>query len=244
MSESIFKKIDRFSTKISDIIYKDKWDPNCLNTALFSDDDPNKPAVAAKTESSMSNFEQQIQAYRAAESAKKPEVKPEVLQAMGDKKMADAPIERVEPEKHSNSIFNEPVAGPTAEVKGPSIEDTVSVPSQEDKSKEEVRTDKPKEEARTSALFPNGYSVDILPKKKEETEDAKVKKSDNVEETVVCFYTHITHTKTYPARGSCVMYRNCDMQYAWKDDLGVPEPDYEFCPKCGKRIIYTKTTME
>ena len=61
----------------------------------------------------------------------------------------------------------------------------------------------------------------------------------------VCYYVHITHTKTYPALGSRVMTRSCDLAYVWKDTMKESEkPDYEYCPGCGKKISHTNVEME
>jgi len=65
------------------------------------------------------------------------------------------------------------------------------------------------------------------------------------EETDKCYYVLITHTKTQPAEGKCVLMRNCDFQYAWTDSMAESEkPSYDTCPVCGKPIEYIETEMD
>ena len=65
------------------------------------------------------------------------------------------------------------------------------------------------------------------------------------EEPEKCYYVLITHTKTQPAEGKCVLMRNCDYQYAWTDSMDESEkPSYDTCPVCGKPIEYIETEMD
>jgi hypothetical protein len=65
------------------------------------------------------------------------------------------------------------------------------------------------------------------------------------EEVEKCYYVLITHTKTQPAEGKCVLMRNCDYQYAWTDSMDESEkPSYATCPVCGKPIEYIETEMD
>ena len=65
------------------------------------------------------------------------------------------------------------------------------------------------------------------------------------EEPEKCYYVLITHTKTQPAEGKCVLMRNCDYQYAWTDSMDESEkPTYDTCPVCGKAIEYIETEMD
>lgn len=60
-----------------------------------------------------------------------------------------------------------------------------------------------------------------------------------------CYYILIKHTKTYPEKGSLVMMRSCDHEYAWTNKQDESEkPTYDICPGCGKPISYTSTEID
>ncbi len=65
------------------------------------------------------------------------------------------------------------------------------------------------------------------------------------EEEEKCYYVLITHTKIYPQKGSRIMMRNCDSQYAWTDSVDESKkPTFPTCPICGKTIEYIETEMD
>ena len=65
------------------------------------------------------------------------------------------------------------------------------------------------------------------------------------EEEEKCYYVLITHRKIYPEKGSRIMMRNCDSQYAWTDSVDESKkPTFPTCPVCGKTIEYIETEMD
>ncbi len=94
----------------------------------------------------------------------------------------------------------------------------------------------------TSALFPAKESTAEPTKAVDTIQPEEPVKEQSVEP---CYYILLKHTKTYPAKGSLVMMRSCDHEYAWTDEQSEAEkPSYKICPGCGKPIEHFTTEME
>lgn len=94
----------------------------------------------------------------------------------------------------------------------------------------------------TSALFPAKESTAEPTKAVDTVQPEEPVKEQSVEP---CYYILLKHTKTYPAKGSLVMMRSCDHEYAWTNEQSEAEkPSYKICPGCGKPIEHFTTEME
>ena len=59
--DTLFDRMKKGISKISDELNRDKWDPGCVNLALFDDDDPNKPVPPKKPEEDTGRMDFQSQ---------------------------------------------------------------------------------------------------------------------------------------------------------------------------------------
>ena len=216
MGVDFWKTAKQLVNKVSDELNKGKWDPNCLNTALFSDDDPNKPTLAlegagnAPVKHDMTNFQAQID-ERNERMRNNPPVKTEVPGANG-----------------SISLSELPKVSDSAQL----ISDIEKIPPEVPKKIPDVPVvpEVPKPETITigrkgSALFPE--------------------KEIPLTDVSLCYYVKIIHDKTYPAIGSVNIMRSCDHQYVWQDTQPAGEiPSYDICKGCGKKIGHTEVHMD
>ncbi len=222
MGVDFWKTAKQLANKVSDELNKGKWDPNCLNTALFSDDDPNKPALAMEGTGSvpvkrdMANFQAQIN-ERNERIKNNPPAKTEAPGASGPIPLSELPKVSDPAQSISNIGKNAP---PTVPEKTPDVPIVPEVTNPEPEKPETITIGR-----KGSALFPE--------------------KEIPLTNVSLCYYVKIIHDKTYPAIGSVNIMRSCDHQYVWQDTQPAGEiPSYDICKGCGKKIGHTEVHMD
>lgn len=222
MSVDFWKTAKQLANKVSDELNKGKWDPNCLNTALFSDDDPNKPTMALQTaggapvKHDMTNFQAQIN-ERNERMKNNPPAKTDVPGASGLIPLSELP-KVSDPAQSISNIGDKSCPAASIEEKIPPAGS--EAPKPEPEKPETITIGR-----KGSALFPE--------------------KEIPLTDVSLCYYVKIVHDKTYPAIGSVNIMRSCDHQYVWQDTQPAGEiPSYDICKGCGKKIGHTEVHMD
>ena len=319
---SIFSAAKSMISKITDDLNKDKWDKNCINTALFTDPEPGKmvppnrnssgdgdganaaaaaapaevekaapepapaaPIVAPAPQIDYGKSEPQVKQNTAAPEEPKKEpvrfVNPRFSRAMpyvtskvkkpedGLRSLSDLPV--VDPSQSISNIAEvrnpgeetEPAqteaAAPAAETVMPVTAEAAAPVTAEPAAAavEAVAPAAPEpaapaavETAAASVVVPeyNPAPVAAAEAPVSEVDSAPVAAAEApaaAEEEEKCYYVLITHRKIYPEKGSRIMMRNCDSQYAWTDSVDESKkPTFPTCPVCGKTIEYIETEMD
>ena len=167
----------------------------------------------------------EVPAEVALEEPKDPNVEPVGLQGLYgtvpetvEERTAEQQLhtEEIESTQKQEEVVVEPKASVEMPVETP-IETPIEKPIEKPEETEEVKA----EAVKTEAVSP--------------VEDKKNP----------CYYILIKHTKTYPEKGSLVMMRGCDHEYAWTNKQDESEmPTYDICPGCGKPISHTSIEMD
>lgn len=298
---SIFSAAKSMISKITDDLNKDKWDKNCINTALFTDPEPGKMVPPNRDQAKDGNGSNAATAAAAPEVAEKavaepapnvpivapapqidygksePQVKQNTTVSEEPKK---EPVRFVnprfsraipyvtskvkKPEDAVRSLSDLPVVDPSqsisniAEVKNPGEEPEVSEVSVASETVAAAPVETPVSVTETEAaaaepvVIPEYNPTPVAEVQEEipavEIDTAPVAAAEApaaAEEEEKCYYVLITHRKIYPEKGSRVMMRNCDSQYAWTDSVDESKkPTFPTCPVCGKTIEYIETEMD
>ena len=215
----IFHTMGKISDKINDILYKDKWDRSCLNPVLAADAEAQK-AVNEKA-NALQNFQNQINARN--EKIMQPVTPIQMFQPQVA--MAGAPMA-----VKMNSIMN---ISPSEQLPPSIMSDFVKQPIQE--APPVIQVVMPAVQSYNVQEEPQVAPPIIVQEEAVQT----------VETEDVCYYVRIKHTKTFPEKGSVVIMRSCDHEYAWTD--AQPESEVPICGTCkccGKKVDYIDTEME
>ncbi len=265
---TIFDKAKQLATKITDEINKDKWDSNCINTALFNDQPytkiPDKPAVADGPDINVIPFSDKGSAAPAFDPLGGND-RPKVKETSIPPVVPSAPASQPAPAPASNTGYVKPVFKSRFGGPGGSGYSTSKVPNSGglrslsdlpvvDRSQAissigtmeanrllAEQAEKEKQAQAAKAAEPVEAATPAPAKEEPEVNAAATAASTNE----CCYYVLVKHTKTFPAVGSCVMMRMCDSKYVWTDEAGEDQkPKYKICPNCGKRAGYTETEMD
>lgn len=228
------KAVAKTVTKITDEMYRNKWDGRSVNMALFADDDPNKPVPPARHTGTMS-FEEQVRERnrllydRKGEASLAPERplntdKPRI-------KDGAATVSVTPPAAVTNTaVPEEGYVKPVFKSRFGGWHMTSSVAS-----------------INNSITASNIPAMDLAQADIGLVKPLVIEESAPVteEETAQCYYVLIKHTKTYPAPGSIVMMRSCDHEYVWTDQISEDlKPEYTVCKHCGNKICHIETEMD
>ena len=311
---SIFSAAKSMISKITDDLNKDKWDKNCINTALFTDPEPGKmvppnrnssgdgdganaaaaaapaevekaapepapaaPIVAPAPQIDYGKSEPQVKQNTAAPEEPKKEpvrfVNPRFSRAMpyvtskvkkpedGLRSLSDLPV--VDPSQSISNIAEvrnpgEETEPAQTEAAAPAAETMMPVTAEPAAAAVEAVAPAAPEPAAPAAVETAAASV-VVPEYNpapvaaaeapvSEVDSAPVAAAEApaaAEEEEKCYYVLITHRKIYPEKGSRIMMRNCDSQYAWTDSVDESKkPTFPTCPVCGKTIEYIETEMD
>lgn len=234
--DSAKKAVVKTVTKITDEMYRNKWDGSSVNMALFAEDDPNKPVPPKKDTGKMS-FEEQIRERNKLlyDRQGEPSLAPEIPYSTGKPRVKGADREGLAPASpvsaesalitnEQNDAYVKPVFRSrfdgwhiTSSVASINNSITASNLPAMDHAKADFETVKPAEE--TAAVAE--------------------------EETQRCYYVLITHKNSLPAAGNRVMMRSCDHQYVWTDQISEDlKPEYTTCKHCGRPVCHIETEMD
>ncbi|MBP5608547.1 MAG: hypothetical protein J6X66_09825 [Lachnospiraceae bacterium] len=230
------KAVVKTVTRITDEMYRNKWDGSSVNMALFAEDDPNKPVPPKKDTGKMS-FEEQIRERNKLlyDRQGEPSLAPEIAYSTGKPRVKGTDPEGVAPAPgtpvNAASAVNEQSEGyvkPVFRSRFSGWHVTSSVAS-----------------INNSLAASNLPAMDLAQADfnsvKPQEETAPVAE----EETLRCYYVLITHRNSYPTPGSKVMMRSCDHQYVWTDQISEDlKPEYTSCKHCGRQICHIETDMD
>ena len=266
---SILDKAKQLANKITDEINKDKWDTNCVNTALFNDEPYTK--IPKKQNDTNDQSASNIIPFSDAGSAapafdpmagnNRPKVKETSIPPVVPQVQAAQPAPAPAPNTgYVKPVFKSRFGGP-----GGSGYSTSKVPnsnglrslselpvvdrSQSISSIGTMEANRILEEQAAKENVPQ--TAQQLPQQSPPVQaqaapqPAPQAAPPSESSTERCYYVLIKHTKTYPEPGSMVMMRMCDSKYVWTDEAGEDQkPAYKVCPHCGKKAGYTETEMD
>ena len=247
---TIFDKAKQLANKINDEINKDKWDTNCINTALFNDEPytniPKKEAVDPNTSTVIPYSDAGVAApvFDPMAGNDRPKTKESSITPVVPAP-AVAPAAPAAPPTPSNSGYVKPVfksrfGGPggsgyvTSKVPNsnglrsladlPVVDRSQSISSIGTMEANRILEEQAEKERAASNLptqLPQQSIVPQIPKAVQQAQQPAPQQAAPAEEsTERCYYVLIKHTKTYPAPGSMVMMRMCDSKYVWTDEAG------------------------
>ena len=255
---TLFDKAKQLANKISDEINKDKWDSNCINTALFNDlPYTNIPKKQEADVIPFSDAGSAAPAFDPMAGNNRPKVKetsiPPVVPAAPASQPAPAPNSG-----YVKPVFKSRFGGPggsgytTSKVPNsnglrsladlPIVDRSQSISSIGTVEANRLLAEQAEKEKAAQAQAAPVQPAAVQQPVAAQPVQAAAPASESTER---CYYVTIKHTKTYPEPGSMVMMRMCDSKYVWTDEAGEDQkPAFKICPNCGKKAGYTETEMD